>query len=211
VAPGSLDASLAIFKDGIAAGAGLVMTGHAVYTNIDPSRPATLSSTIVTGILRRQMRFKGLVITDDLSEMPFLEGARMSLAEATAEALRAGHTMVLYSHQLSKTRDVLSDVLARAEKDNKLRSIIGKNYVKILAYKASHKLGAAGAFSAAMLRSPAASCGGSGSGLRLLHMDAAHTKSHDASGQVAYDWNAREQADEPGNTKQHGRGEHRKP
>lgn len=191
VAPGRLDASLAIFKDGIAAGAGLVMTGHAVYTNIDPSRPATLSSTIVTGILRRQMRFQGLVITDDLSEMPFLEGTRMTLAEATAEALRAGHTMVLYSHQLSKTRNVLSDVLARAENDNKLRSIIGRNYVKILAYKASHKLGASGAFSATMVRLSTTSCGGFGSGLPLFHMDAADTESHDASWQVAYDGNAR--------------------
>jgi beta-N-acetylhexosaminidase len=201
VAPGSLDASLAIFKDGIAAGAGLVMTGHAVYTNIDPSRPATLSSTIVTGILRRQMRFQGLVITDDLSEMPFLEGARMSLAQATAEALRAGHTMVLYSHQLSKTGEVLSDVLARAEKDNKLLSIINRNYVKIVAYKTSHKLGASGTFSATMLRSPTKSCSGFGSGLPLLHMDAAYTECHGACGQVAYHRNAREQADEPGNAK----------
>jgi beta-N-acetylhexosaminidase len=139
VTTGSLDASLAIFRDGIAAGAGLVMTGHAVYTNIDPSRPATLSSMIVTGILRRQMRFRGLVITDDLSEMPFLEGTRMSLADATAEALRAGHNLVLYSHQLSKTREVLSEVLARAENDQRLRSIIRRNYAKIAAYKARGK------------------------------------------------------------------------
>jgi len=139
VTPGSLDASLAIFKDGIAAGAGLVMTGHAVYTNVDPSRPATLSSRIVTGILRRQMKFQGLVITDDLSEMPFLEGTRMSLADATAEAIRAGHNMVLYSHQLSKTREVLSEVLAQAENDPRFQSMIGRNYAKIVAYKGRRK------------------------------------------------------------------------
>jgi beta-N-acetylhexosaminidase len=139
VAAAGLDASLRIFQDGIAAGAGLVMTGHAVYTNVDPGRPATLSSTIVTGILRRQMKFQGLVITDDLSEMPFLEGTRMSLEQATSEALRAGHTMVLFSHKLPATKEVLDQVLAEAHGDPKLESAISRNYARIASFKNSHR------------------------------------------------------------------------
>jgi beta-N-acetylhexosaminidase len=139
VPPGGLDESLRIFQDGITAGAGLVMTGHAVYTNVDPGRPATLSSRIVTGILRRQMKFQGLVITDDLSEMPFLEGTRMTLDQATCEALKAGHNMVLFSHKLRATRTVLDQVLAAAQSDPRLRALIGKDYARIVAFKQNRR------------------------------------------------------------------------
>jgi beta-N-acetylhexosaminidase len=139
VPAGGLDESLRIFQDGIAAGAGLVMTGHAVYTNVDPGRPATLSSRIVTGILRRQMKFQGLVITDDLSEMPFLEGTRITLDQATCKALKAGHNMVLFSHKLHATRTVLDQVLAVAQSDARLRVFISKDYARILAFKKNHR------------------------------------------------------------------------
>jgi beta-N-acetylhexosaminidase len=139
VPAGGLDASLRIFQDGIAAGAGLVMTGHAVYSNVDPARPATLSSRIVTGILRRQMKFQGLVITDDLSEMPFLEGTKMTLQQAACEALKAGHNMVLFSHKLHATKAVLDQVLADAQSDPQLRSFIGKDYARIIAFKKNRR------------------------------------------------------------------------
>jgi len=139
VSTGGLDESLRIFQDGITAGAGLVMTGHAVYTNVDPGRPATLSSRIVTGILRRQMKFQGLIITDDLSEMPFLEGTKMNLDQATCEALRAGHNMVLFSHKLHATKAVLDQVLTAAQSDPRLRSLISKDYARIVAFKKNRR------------------------------------------------------------------------
>ncbi|MDI6791900.1 MAG: beta-N-acetylhexosaminidase [bacterium] len=54
------------FREAITAGVGLVMTSHAVFTALDPTRPATLSSKIITDLLRKKMGFKGVVITDDL-------------------------------------------------------------------------------------------------------------------------------------------------
>ncbi len=46
--------------------ADMLMTAHVLYTSLDPDRPATLSSDLIDGLLRRTMGFDGVVITDDL-------------------------------------------------------------------------------------------------------------------------------------------------
>jgi len=130
-----MKASLKIFQQGIAAGADLVMTGHAVYDNLDPQHPATLSREIVTGLLRGQMSFQGPIITDDLSDMPFITGSDLTLDEATIQAMEAGHTMVLFSHKLTKTRRIFDQVLARAGTDPLLAATIDAGYKSIVAFK----------------------------------------------------------------------------
>lgn len=52
------------FMSGIEAGAGMVMVGHITLTEIDPYMPATLSRTVITRLLREQLGFDGVVITD---------------------------------------------------------------------------------------------------------------------------------------------------
>jgi len=70
-----------------------VMTSHTVYTDLDPSLPATLSPAILTEILRQRLSYDGLVITDDL-EMGAIE-TRQSVAEAAFEAFSAGADLLL--------------------------------------------------------------------------------------------------------------------
>ncbi|MCW7489345.1 glycoside hydrolase family 3 protein [Leptospira meyeri] len=52
------------FKRSIAGGAEAVMSAHIVYPKIDPKFPATLSKTILTDILRKNLNFDGIIITD---------------------------------------------------------------------------------------------------------------------------------------------------
>ena len=56
------------FRAAIAAGARAIMTGHLVVPALEPNRqiPATLSENIIDQVLRREMRFRGLVVTDAL-------------------------------------------------------------------------------------------------------------------------------------------------
>ncbi|WP_396627496.1 glycoside hydrolase family 3 protein, partial [Luteitalea sp.] len=56
------------FRRGIAAGVGAVMVGHLVMPAIDPApdTPSTLSGPIVTGLLREQLGFQGLTVTDSM-------------------------------------------------------------------------------------------------------------------------------------------------
>ena len=73
-----------------------VMVGHGQYPTLD-NRPASLSHAIITGILRRQLGFTGLVLTDDL-EM----GAIARLEDAVVEAFNAGADMLLVCHTPEK-------------------------------------------------------------------------------------------------------------
>jgi beta-N-acetylhexosaminidase len=130
-----IDNSLAIFKSGIDAGANFVMTGHGVYDDIDPNVCATFSKKIVTDILRGQLGFEGIIITDDLSDMPFSADQKRNLNEAAKQALEAGHNLIMFSHQLERTKDVFDQLLLLTEKDDILKSIIKQNYIKVVSQK----------------------------------------------------------------------------
>ncbi len=81
------------FAGAIRAGVSALMSSHAVYPALDPGVPATLSRKIMTELLRNEMGFKGLVISDDL-EMGAIETAA-SLPEGAAHAFDAGIDLLL--------------------------------------------------------------------------------------------------------------------
>lgn len=88
---------LAPFRAGLAAGADAVMVGHIELPALDPGdfAPATLSKPIVTGLLRGQMKFDGLVVTDSMSMDAIAR--RLSPGEAAVRAIQAGNDLVLHS------------------------------------------------------------------------------------------------------------------
>ncbi|NLG83016.1 MAG: beta-N-acetylhexosaminidase [Firmicutes bacterium] len=73
-----------------------VMTAHVRYSGLDPENPATISPRILQDLLRGEMGFDGVVITDDL-EMEAIR-SRHSPAEAAVRALAAGADLVLVCH-----------------------------------------------------------------------------------------------------------------
>lgn len=70
----------------------LGMTAHVIYDAIDPNNPATLSPIVVEQVIRGEIGFDGLLMSDDLS-MKALSG---SFADRTAAALAAGCDLVLH-------------------------------------------------------------------------------------------------------------------
>jgi beta-N-acetylhexosaminidase len=70
----------------------VAMTAHVVYEAVDPERPATTSSRVVQMVIRREIGFDGLLLSDDLS-MAALSGP---LGKRAASALLAGCDVVLH-------------------------------------------------------------------------------------------------------------------
>jgi beta-N-acetylhexosaminidase len=101
------------FRAAINAGVAAIMPGHiAVPCLDDGSTPASLSATIVTQLLREEMRFAGLVVTDDL-EMGALKNA--SAGEIGVRALLAGCDLLLFCHAPEKAmlaREAIEGALA---------------------------------------------------------------------------------------------------
>ena len=85
------------------ADAPMAMTAHVIYTALDKKAPATLSRKIIKSVIREQIGFRGLLITDDLS-MKALSG---TLTEKCSEALKAGCDMLLHCNgKLDEMREV---------------------------------------------------------------------------------------------------------
>ena len=105
------------FRAAMAAGVGAMMVGHIAVPEVDSSGdPATLSPTIVTGILREQMNFRGLVFTDDM-EMKALD--QTNPGRLAVRALQAGCDMLLYCHAADKAR-IARDAILDALRDGTL-------------------------------------------------------------------------------------------
>lgn len=81
------------FQRAIATGVAAVMTAHLLLPELDPDRPATLSPAVLTHLLRHQLAFDGLVVTDALV-MEAIAG-RHGAGEAAVLALEAGADLVL--------------------------------------------------------------------------------------------------------------------
>ncbi|MEW6268299.1 MAG: beta-N-acetylhexosaminidase [Thermodesulfobacteriota bacterium] len=89
---------LAPFRRAIAARLPMLMTAHVRYAALDPDLPATLSKRILQGLLRRQLGFRGVIVSDDLS-MHALDGAG-SVGEAAVAAMNAGCDLLLACQSL---------------------------------------------------------------------------------------------------------------
>ena len=72
------------------------MTGHIFLDDLDGERPASMSHAITTGLLREELGYTGLIITDDLSNMRGASDVVPDVGDRAVEALRAGATMVLF-------------------------------------------------------------------------------------------------------------------
>lgn len=86
------------FQAGIEAGASMIMVGHITLPNVTEEIPATLSHDIVTGILREEMKYNGIIITDSMAM-----GAIANLYssdEAAVKAIQVGCDMILMPYQL---------------------------------------------------------------------------------------------------------------
>ena len=81
------------FKAAVEEGVEAIMTAHIVFPALDPKVPATLSSPILSGLLRERLGYQGLIVTDSLSMRSIAD--RWGFGEATVLSVEAGADLVL--------------------------------------------------------------------------------------------------------------------
>jgi beta-N-acetylhexosaminidase len=81
------------FRAAIAADVAFMITAHVLVPSIDEAKPATLSRAVVTGLLREELGFGGVILTDDI-EMKAI-AARYAIPDAAVQAIAAGCDGVL--------------------------------------------------------------------------------------------------------------------
>jgi beta-N-acetylhexosaminidase len=121
------------FRDAIAAGVGSIMTGHLNVPALepDPNTPATLSHNILTGLLRDQLKFQGLVVTDAM-DMGGIT-VRFAPGEAAVRAVVAGADCLL----MPPVPDAAFEALQNAVKSGRIsRERLDASVRRILETKA---------------------------------------------------------------------------
>jgi beta-N-acetylhexosaminidase len=101
-------AELIPFAAAVAACAPLVMTAHILLPQIDTENPASLSRAMLDGVLRRRLRFDGVILADDLGMGAIAK--RFGPGEASVRTLRAGTDMAMLCHNWSAVAPAIAAV-----------------------------------------------------------------------------------------------------
>lgn len=127
------DAFLKPFRDGIAAGNEWVMVSNAYYSKIDAKNIAPFSSTIMRGMLREDLGFDGIIVSDDMCDAvqldPWAYGTRAH------RFFEAGGTMMLCV-DAAKVPGIAKSLHAKASKDPAFAKIIDDAALQVLSVKA---------------------------------------------------------------------------
>ncbi|KTD10655.1 N-acetyl-beta-glucosaminidase [Legionella gratiana] len=119
---------------------GIVMTAHLVNRQLDPSGiPATLSHKILTDLLRKQLHFKGVIITDDMQMKAISDN--YGLERALVLAINAGADMLLFGNNLpiapQDPKQVIDLIEAKVNSGEISQERINEAYQHIVALKNS--------------------------------------------------------------------------
>lgn len=131
-------ADLRPYRAAIAAEVPLVMASHATYPQLDPGRIASQSPVILEGLLRRRLRFGGVIVTDSMEAAAVL--AEGSLEQGAERSLRAGADLLLLTGDGS-FRPVSQRLNAVARRDPAFRARVKAAAARVLALKARLGLG----------------------------------------------------------------------
>jgi beta-N-acetylhexosaminidase len=108
------------FRAAIAANVAFLMTAHVLVPSLDEERPATLSRTIVHGLLRDELCFEGVILSDDL-EMKAI-AATYSVPDAAVQAIAAGCDGLLVCSGDVETQVLTLEALVHAVEDGRIPS-----------------------------------------------------------------------------------------
>ena len=131
------DPYLAPFAAAVDAGAPLVMMSTAIYSKIDSARPAAFSPTIVTGMLRGDLGFHGVVISDDLGVAKQVSG--YSVGARAVAFIEAGGDIVL-TVDASLAATMTAAILARTRTDPAFKAQVNSAAFRVLQAKQARGL-----------------------------------------------------------------------
>jgi beta-N-acetylhexosaminidase len=115
-----------------------VMVAHAAYPQVTGDMtPASLSKKWMSGVLRKKIGYRGLILTDDLDMGGVLAAA--SIEDAAVDTLRAGADMFLVCQKEESVRRAFEAVLRQAENDKKFARLIAEKSERVLRFKKKSK------------------------------------------------------------------------
>ena len=110
-----------------------IMTTHVKFQALDDEYPATLSKSVLQGLLRKELGYQGMIISDAVGMKAIADN--YGAANGAAMALIAGCDMVLSCHELSEQEEVFKKVYEAYEKGELTEEMIDEKLARIWKYK----------------------------------------------------------------------------
>lgn len=126
------------FADAINNNADGVMVAHILLPKIDSKNPASMSSTIVTGILRDYLKFTGVVFTDDMTMGAIVKN--YNIGDAAVKSINAGVDVLLVCHEYANEVSIINALKKAAEDGTISESRIDESLYRILSLKQKYDL-----------------------------------------------------------------------
>lgn len=115
-----------------------IMIAHILLPKIDPINPSSLSKTVINDILRGDLGFEGVVISDDMTMGAILEN--YDLGQAAVEAVNAGSDIVLVCHEFAKEVEVINALREAVETGTITMERVEESVYRILKLKEKYGL-----------------------------------------------------------------------
>jgi beta-N-acetylhexosaminidase len=125
---------LAPFAAAAAAGMEAIMTAHVMFPALDPAHPATLSRPILSGVLRGELGFTGLVVSDDLGMNAV--AARWPIEELVVESLLAGVDHFLTREPAARQVAAWEALVRAGEARTEVRARLYESAARVARFKA---------------------------------------------------------------------------
>ncbi len=126
---------LAPFEQAVKAGVPAIMTSHVVYPALEPGGiPATMSRAVITGLLREELGYQGMVVSDSM-EMAAIH-KYYGTPEGVLSAFQAGVDIVLISHSMEQAKEAVLMAEEAVSRGDLRREAVEEAVDRILSWKA---------------------------------------------------------------------------
>ena len=126
------------FKTAIDKGVDVVMVGHILLPKIDQQYPSSMSKEIITGILRNQLGFDGVVMTDDMTMKAITN--HFNIGQAAVDSVKAGNDIILIAHEFSNVTSAIDALKAAVKNGEITEKQINDSVRRIIQLKQKYQL-----------------------------------------------------------------------
>ena len=126
------------FQKAIEEGADAVMVAHILFPALDPDYPSSMSKAIITGLLRNEMQFEGVIITDDLTMGAIVND--YTIPEAAVQSFIAGSDLLLVVRDYEDQVNTFNAFIKAIETGVLTEERLNKSVKRILMLKEKYSL-----------------------------------------------------------------------
>lgn len=115
-----------------------IMVAHILYNKIDPKYPSTMSEKIMTGLLREELKYDGVIFTDDLTMGAILEN--YDIGEAAVKSIKAGSDVLVVCHGYDNVIKVFNSLKKSVQNGDLTEARINRSLARILSLKNKYQI-----------------------------------------------------------------------